>query len=108
MSTNENLVLYKQRIQKEIESLDPSLRDEYLEYEYNTYKREHLANHPDSWANMRLFFECDRRRDEKMKNAIDNAIAKSQVSWKDTPFKDKVATYFVGFVLLSIIVLVAL
>lgn len=104
MKSKENLVLYKQRVQKEIESLDPSLRDEYLDYEYKTYKDQYLLDYPESWSDMRLFFECDRRRDEKMKNAI----AKSQVPWKDTPIKDKLATYFAGFVVLSIIVLIAL
>lgn len=95
---SENIVLYKQRIQKEIKSLDPSLRDEYLESEYKTYKREHLANHPESFSDMRDFFECDRRSYDKMKTAV-------ETPWSEVPLADKICAGFLGIGLLSTIIL---
>lgn len=98
MKSKENLVLYKQRVLKEIESLDPSLRDEYLEYEYKIYKDQYFLDHPESWSDMREFFQCDRRRNEKMKAAIEKP-------WSEVPLADKLMASFLGICLLTGIVL---
>ncbi len=100
MNTKENLVLYKQRIKREMESLDPSLRDEYLDSEYKIYKQEYLADYPESYGQMRNFFECDRRRDDKMKKAV-------ETPWSEVPLADKICAWVLGICLLGTIILFA-